>query len=66
MRQRFFIIFKQFQSLFDIIREAQKRREMKKAVEKFGEQRPLPKSEDIVANKPEESSKRPDTHWYDS
>lgn len=55
-------ICKRFQSLFDIIREAQKRREMKKAVEKFGEQRPLPKSEDIVANKPEDSSKRPDTH----
>ncbi|KAJ0183143.1 hypothetical protein K1T71_001119 [Dendrolimus kikuchii] len=48
-------------SLFDIIREAQKRREMKKAVEKFGEQRSIPKSEDIVS-KPEESSKRPESH----
>ncbi|XP_068617331.1 mitochondrial proton/calcium exchanger protein-like [Battus philenor] len=48
-------------SLFDIIREAQKRREMKKAVEKFGEQRPMPKSEDIVT-KSEESSKRPQSH----
>ncbi|XP_030020455.1 mitochondrial proton/calcium exchanger protein [Manduca sexta] len=48
-------------SLFDIIREAQKRREMKKAVEKFGEQRAMPKSEDIVA-KPEDSSKRPESH----
>ncbi|XP_041979843.1 mitochondrial proton/calcium exchanger protein [Aricia agestis] len=52
-------------SLFDLIREAQKRREMKKAVEKFGEQRNMPKSEDIVtktAAKPEESSKRPESH----
>ncbi|XP_038214087.1 mitochondrial proton/calcium exchanger protein [Zerene cesonia] len=47
-------------SLFDLIREAQKRREMKKAVEKFGEQRPIPKSE--VVTKPEESSKRPESH----
>ncbi|CAG9787904.1 unnamed protein product [Diatraea saccharalis] len=47
-------------SLFDIIREAQKRREMKKAVEKFEEERPVPKSETIV--KPEESSKRPESH----
>ncbi|CAG4975036.1 unnamed protein product [Parnassius apollo] len=48
-------------SLFDIIREAQKRREMKKAVEKFGEQRTMPKSEKIVT-KSEESSKRPESH----
>lgn len=48
-------------NLFDIIREAQKRREMKKAVEKFGEQRTLPKSEDIVS-KPKDSSKRPESH----
>ncbi|KAL4707601.1 hypothetical protein ACJJTC_001646 [Scirpophaga incertulas] len=47
-------------SLFDIIREAQKRREMKKAVEKFEEPQPMPKSETIV--KPEESSKRPESH----
>lgn len=47
-------------SLFDIIREAQKRREMKKAVEKFGEQGDIPKS-DVIA-KTEESSKRPESH----
>ncbi|XP_028033997.1 mitochondrial proton/calcium exchanger protein [Bombyx mandarina] len=47
-------------SLFDIIREAQKRREMKKAVEKFGEQGNIPKS-DVIA-KTEESSKRPESH----
>jgi hypothetical protein len=33
---------------------------MKKAVEKFDEARPMPKSETIV--KPEESSKRPESH----
>ncbi|XP_049872715.1 mitochondrial proton/calcium exchanger protein [Pectinophora gossypiella] len=51
-------------SLFDIIREAQRRREMKKAVEKFGDQPPMPKStEDIVPKtKPEDSSKRPESH----
>ncbi|XP_045499083.1 mitochondrial proton/calcium exchanger protein [Colias croceus] len=47
-------------SLFDLIREAQKRREIKKAAEKFGEQPPIPKSE--VVTKPEESSKRPESH----
>ncbi|XP_072932523.1 mitochondrial proton/calcium exchanger protein [Epargyreus clarus] len=46
-------------SLFDLIREAQKRREMKKAVEKFGEQRTMPKSEEMVA-KPT-SGKRPES-----
>ncbi|XP_022827754.1 mitochondrial proton/calcium exchanger protein [Spodoptera litura] len=44
-------------SLFDIIREAQKRREMKKAAE----QEALAKSESIVT-KPEDSSKRPESH----
>ncbi|KAH9631054.1 hypothetical protein HF086_015039 [Spodoptera exigua] len=44
-------------SLFDIIREAQKRREMKKAKE----QEALAKSESIVT-KPEDSSKRPESH----
>ncbi|XP_013134230.1 PREDICTED: LETM1 and EF-hand domain-containing protein 1, mitochondrial [Papilio polytes] len=48
-------------SLFDIIREAQKRREMKKAVEKFGEQSDLPKSGDIVT-KPGDSGQRPERH----
>ncbi|XP_050348594.1 mitochondrial proton/calcium exchanger protein [Nymphalis io] len=48
-------------SLFDLIREAQKRREMKKAVEKFGEQRNMPKSEDIVTNQ-EDKTKRPESH----
>ncbi|XP_046977717.1 mitochondrial proton/calcium exchanger protein [Vanessa cardui] len=48
-------------SLFDLIREAQRRREMKKAVEKFGEQRNMPKSEDIVTNH-EEKAKRPESH----
>ncbi|KAM3958957.1 LOW QUALITY PROTEIN: leucine zipper and EF-hand containing transmembrane protein 1 [Aphomia sociella] len=47
-------------SLFDLIREAQKRREMKKSVAKFDEQ-PLPKSDDIVT-KTGESSKRPESH----
>ncbi|CAB3227104.1 unnamed protein product [Arctia plantaginis] len=47
-------------SLFAIIREAQKRREMKKAVEKFGEET-LPKSEGIVTKtNPDESVKRPE------
>ncbi|XP_026498551.1 mitochondrial proton/calcium exchanger protein [Vanessa tameamea] len=48
-------------NLFDLIREAQKRREMKKAVEKFGEQRNMPKSEDIVTDH-EEKTKRPESH----
>ncbi|XP_061714054.1 mitochondrial proton/calcium exchanger protein [Cydia pomonella] len=49
--------------LFDLIREAQKRREMKKAVEKFGDQPSIPKSEDIVTKtKPEDSSKRQESH----
>ncbi|KAL0830377.1 hypothetical protein ABMA28_002563 [Loxostege sticticalis] len=47
-------------SLFDIIREAQKRREMRKAVGAKVEEEPVPKSETIV--KPEESSKRPERH----
>ncbi|CAH0399703.1 unnamed protein product [Chilo suppressalis] len=46
-------------SLFDIIREAQRRREMKKA-EKKVEEPVVPKSDAIV--KPEESSKRPESH----
>lgn len=50
------------QSLFDIIREAQKRREMKKAVEKFGEQRNMPKSEDIVTKTEDANTKRPESH----
>lgn len=54
----FFVIF---QSLFDIIREAQKRREMRKAVGAKVEEEAVPKSETIV--KPEESSKRPERHW---
>ncbi|XP_075975018.1 leucine zipper and EF-hand containing transmembrane protein 1 [Anticarsia gemmatalis] len=50
-------------SLFSIIREAQKRREMKKAVEKFGEQPAIPKSEEIVTKtKTEDSSKRHESH----
>ncbi|XP_045769487.1 mitochondrial proton/calcium exchanger protein isoform X3 [Maniola jurtina] len=55
-------------SLFDLIREAQKRREMKKAVEKFGEQRSsIPKSEDIVTKSEDivtkqETPKRPESH----
>ncbi|XP_028179520.1 mitochondrial proton/calcium exchanger protein [Ostrinia nubilalis] len=47
-------------SLFDIIREAQKRRTLKKAVGTKLEEEPIPKSEPIV--KPEESSKRPESH----
>uniref|UniRef100_A0A2A4JF37 Letm1 RBD domain-containing protein n=1 Tax=Heliothis virescens TaxID=7102 RepID=A0A2A4JF37_HELVI len=44
-------------SLFDLIREAQKRRELKRAAE----QEALAKSKPIVT-KPEESSKRPESH----
>lgn len=46
------------QSLFDIIREAQKRREKKRAAE----QAAIAKSEEIVT-KAEEKSKRPESHW---
>ncbi|CAH0720171.1 unnamed protein product, partial [Brenthis ino] len=49
-------------SLYDLIREAQKRREMKKAVEKFAEQRNMPKSEDIVTKSEDSSTKRPESH----
>ncbi|CAH2084950.1 unnamed protein product [Euphydryas editha] len=48
-------------SLYDLIREAQKRREMKKAVEKFGEQRNIPKSEENIVTK-QDSTKRPESH----
>lgn len=46
--------------LYDLIREAQKRREMKKAEEKIGEQPNMPKSEDIVSK--QDSTKRPESH----
>lgn len=49
-----------FQGLYDLIREAQKRREMKKAEEKIGEKPNMPKSEDIVTK--QDSTKRPESH----
>lgn len=51
-----------FQSLFDIIREAQKRREMKKATAKFTEPPPAIAKADGIVTKTEESSKRPESH----
>ncbi|XP_053604574.1 mitochondrial proton/calcium exchanger protein [Plodia interpunctella] len=45
--------------LFDLIREAQKRREMKKAVAKLDEEPPIPKSDEL-ASKAE--GKRPESH----
>lgn len=50
-------------SLFALIREAQKRRKQKKAIEKIGEEPSIPKPEEIVTKaKPEEASKRPESH----
>ncbi|XP_026748750.2 mitochondrial proton/calcium exchanger protein [Galleria mellonella] len=49
-------------SIFDLIREAQRRREMRKAEEKFAEQPPIPPKGDKIVTKPSESSKRPESH----
>lgn len=50
------------QSLFDIIREAQKRRELRKANEKPAEPTTMPKGENIVTKSKEDLSKRPESH----
>ncbi|CAH0587092.1 unnamed protein product [Chrysodeixis includens] len=49
-------------SLFDIIREAQKRRELKKATAKFSEPPPAMAKAEGIVTKTEESSKRPESH----
>lgn len=49
------------QSLFELIREAQKRRDAKKTEEKVEETPPVAKSDEIIT-KSEGSRKRPESH----
>lgn len=47
-------------NLFDLIREAQRRRELKRQTEKFGEDSPLPKRDEIVTKPEDKSPPRPE------